>query len=253
MRGVGSLLVLGWLASAAACGSPADSAPERSAREQTRERRRELSDIRDPILRDFSTNWRQLLSQAPELAYPVVVPPRPPRTPPWEPTIMTQCVFSPDAGGIVPQTTISWNEPIRIDDGGGPNPTLRQTAGAAATTVPLRMDLGLYADAFARNHFSTALSPDVTRRFSLPAASGLVTDEAARNRSGAGLFPRLMTFNTETLVARDTNLTFNRYTIVMRDLNQGVSYSIRVSRLSGEQWSDGRLVEFLTPVCPDSF
>jgi hypothetical protein len=254
MRLLALLVLSGCLAAGAACRGKAES---RSAAQIDRDATRvppPVAEIQDPILRDFRTNWRQLINSAPEIALPVRVVDRPPAAQ-WEPIITTQCVFSPDVGGQVPQVTISWNEPIRIVERPG-QPAAAQRPGQtapAAGAPQVRLDLAMFADAFARNQFSSTLSTDVTRRFSLPASSVLATDEEARMRAGPGLFPRLMAFNAETLQDRDTEASFTKYTIVLRDLNQSIPYSIRISRLSQGQWSDGMLVQFLTPVCPNSF
>src|SRR5262245_32476350 len=61
---------------------------------------------KDKIFIDFAKNWRQVISESPELALPVISREKPPAQP-WQPRMLTQCVFSDDAGGLVPQVTLS--------------------------------------------------------------------------------------------------------------------------------------------------
>ena len=209
----------------------------------------------DPIFIDFERNWRQLISSAPELALPVVRPPRPVEDT-WDPLFVAECVFSPDAGRPMPQVTLTWNDPIRS----GPDviqaqrPPAEATAPAqAAQTERLRLDLALHFDGFGRNYYSSALSTAAAQRFNLPSNSGLVQDTAAVMTTGAGLFPKLMSFRAEALQDRDSPQQFVRRTLVLRDLREALTYRIRLSNFVQDAWNEDRQYVFLTPICPNSF
>jgi hypothetical protein len=201
----------------------------------------------DSEFKDFAKNWRRFISTSPEIAAPVVgtVSREPAGA---EPVIDSQCVFSPDAQGLVPQITISWNEPATA----AAPPHGRTEAQAPAQVSRLRFDLGLHYNAFSRNYYSTGLSTEKLQRFSLPSNSALVNNPEAVILTGPGLFPRLMNFNTQIVEDR-SNRRFEKQTIVLRDLNQGISYTMRVSRQAGKQWSAYRQIVFVVPVCPRSF
>src|SRR4051812_45567844 len=67
----------------------------------------------DVIFSDFAKNWRKFVSQTPEIVMPVVALGQR-QGPPWEPVVSNECVFSQDAGGLVPQVTLIWNEPVQV-------------------------------------------------------------------------------------------------------------------------------------------
>jgi hypothetical protein len=201
----------------------------------------------DKIFIDFEKNWRQFISQRPEFTRPVISRPKPDVSEP-EPIVQAECVYSADAGGLVPQVTITWNQAA---------PVVVGVPAAAQRNQPetpeFRLDLGLHQDAFARNYFTSGLSTQKLQRFNLPSNSALINNAEAVLLTGPGLFPKLMDFRTELLRDRDTNRQFDRQTAVIRDLNQGLSYTLRVSHDSNQQWSEERRIVFLTPVCPKSF
>src|SRR6266540_7103346 len=66
---------------------------------------------KDPIFIDFQNNWRKFISPRAELALPVI-PLKKEEQPRvvFEPVITSECVFSQDAGGYVPQVTLMWVE-----------------------------------------------------------------------------------------------------------------------------------------------
>ena len=209
----------------------------------------------DPIFIDFERNWRQMISSAPELALPVVRPPRPVADT-WDPLFVAECVNSPDAGRPMPQVTLTWNDPIRS----GPDviqaqrPPVEPTSPEqAAQTERLRLDLALHFDGFGRNYYSSALSTAAAQRFNLPSNSGLVQDTAAVMTTGPGLFPKLMSFRAEALQDRDTPQQFVRRTLVLRDLKEALTYRIRLSNFVKDAWNEDRQYVFLTPICPNSF
>ncbi len=202
----------------------------------------------DKIFINFEKNWREFISQRPEFTRPVIQRREPPSVPEPEPIIQAECVFSADAGGLVPQVTITWNQ--AASGGVGLRAAAEQNQ---AQTPPVRLDLGLHQDAFTRNYFTSALSTQKLQRFNLPANSALVNNPEAVLLTGPGLFPKLMDFRIEVLQDRDTKRQFDRQTAVIRDLNQGLSYALRVSQASNDQWSEERRFVFLTPVCPTSF
>ncbi len=241
MRGVCSLLLAMSLASLFACSN------QSTRRGVPVVQRPVVPQPQDVLFKDFPKNWRQHIASTPVLKLPVTPPARGEQT--WQPSVISACVFSIDAGGLVPEVNISWNEPIRVTE-----PRLAAAQAQAqgtpnASGAQLRFDLALQQNAFARNYYSTALSTSKLERFALPSNSPMVNDEAAVLQAGPGLFPKLMDFRAEDLQDRDTRQRFNKYTLVMRDLNQGVSYVFRVSRLQRNEWSDPRQLVVLTPVC----
>lgn len=209
----------------------------------------------DPIFIDFEKNWRKFISTAPELTQPVVRPEQPPKEP-WDPVVVAECVFSADAGVLVPQVTITWNEPV----GEGPTipigvrqPREQAPEQQAAAEPRLRVDLAVHHNGFARNYYSTALSTAAQQRFNLPSNSGLVADTEAVMLTGPALFPKLMNFRAEMIQDRDSARQFKRHTLVLRDLSQGLTYTIRLSSPTQGAWTEDRQYAFLTPVCPESF
>jgi len=203
----------------------------------------------DIIFRDFAKSWPQFVNKAPILALPVVTPATPP--PLWQPIVQAECIFSPDAGGEVPQVTLTWNE---VSGSQVTTAAAVSAQVAAPSPAATRFDLTLVHDGFARSYYSTGLGSDKLKRFNLPANSSLAADTAAVLLTGPGLFPKLIDFRTETLRERDTNRPFVRRALVLRDFNPGLTYTIRRSTLVGEQnWDEDGRFAFLTPVCPNSF
>lgn len=209
----------------------------------------------DVVFKDFSNNWRQFISKAPELALPVV--PSPERAPLWQPVVHVQCLYSEDAGGTVPQVTLTWNDwSPPSSSRAGALTGVKTAANAAAPTEPqpaTRFDLTLHHDGFARNYYSSGLSTEQLKRFMLPENSALVQDTAAVMLTGPGLFPKLMEFRTQMLTERNTNRAFAQRTLVLRDLNPGLTYTIRRSTLRQHDWGEDGRSAFLTPICPNSF
>lgn len=203
----------------------------------------------DAVFKDFEKNWRKFISNAPQLAVAVVGTAQPP---PVEPLITSECVFSSEAKGYVPQITISWNEP--------PSPITemrarlrQQTQQAQSEGASMRLDLGVNYDAFARNYYSSILSTDKLQRFSLPSNSALVNNPNTVILTGPGLFPKLMDFRTQPLQDPATNRRFEKQTVVLREVSEGIAYTMRVSQLSGNNWNADRQLVFTAPVCPNSF
>jgi hypothetical protein len=201
----------------------------------------------DPIFIDFGNNWRQFISSTPELALPVI-PSTAPSDEAWEPIVVAECVFSPDAGGLVPQVTLTWNETIvRAPDA----PVEVQPPDSAPATV--RVDLAVHFNGFGRNYYSSVLSTAPLERFKLPSTSALIEDSEAIMLTGPALFPKLLRFSAETIQDRDTARQLRRQTLVLRDLSQGLTYKIRLSSPANGAWHEERQYVFLTPVCPQSF
>src|SRR5208283_3820940 len=113
-------------------------------------------------------------------------------------------------------------------------------------------DLGLVHDAFAGNFFSSALSTENGKRFSLPSDSALIKNPEALLLTGPGLFPKLLDYRAEVLEDRNTNRQFVRQTVVLGELSQGLSYNMRVSRPADDRWNADRQFVFISPVCPNS-
>ncbi len=207
-------------------------------------KRVKLSDSQDQEFKDFSQNWHQFISRSTELTIPVVASTRTEPAAP-EPIIFSACV--PSSGVYVPQVTISWNEsPGQVIE------TKSATAQRQGEAPVRRFDLGLHHDPFTRNFYSSVLSTDKLKRFNLPSNSALVNNPQAVLSAGAGLFPRLMDYKMVVLQDTKTNRQIVRQTVVIRELNPGVSYSMRVSRLVGREWSVDRHFVFVPPVCTNS-
>jgi len=208
----------------------------------------------DPVFKDFSNTWRQFISSSPELALAVAEGGKRETTPP-EPITFSECVFSPDARGYVPQVTITWNEMSeKVTSGPAtPGPAIKASAAVAQQPPLRRFDLGLHHDPFARNFYSSAFSTDQYKRFSLPSNSALVNNPEAVLLTGPGLFPKLMDYKSVSLQDPATNLPFTKQTLVVRELSEGISNTMRVSHLVGNEWTTDREFIFLAPVCPVSF
>jgi hypothetical protein len=202
----------------------------------------------DPVFKDFPKTWRQFISSSPELALAVIPPEKREPAPP-EAITFSECVFSPDAGGYVPQVTISWNEMS--------GQVIEARASSAQRTQTeeqvRRFDLGLHHDPFTRNFYSSIFSGDRLKRFSLPSNSALVNNPEAVLLTGPGLFPKLMDYRAELLQDPATNRQFTKQTVVVRELSEGISNTMRVSHLVGKEWTTEQEFIFLAPVCPVSF
>ena len=180
----------------------------------------------------FERNWRQFISVSPELARPVLEADSQSPEHRWEPRVTSECVVSADAGGLVPQVTLSWNEEQQKEP------------------PALRFDLAILHDGFARNYYSAALATDKLQRFKLPPGSALIKDEEAVLLTGPGLFPKIVDFTVQAIQDRDSGRPLARRTLVLRDLSHGWSYTIRIDCASANAWKEyGRYV-FLTAVCP---
>jgi len=198
------------------------------------------------VFKDFDQNWRQFVSKSPRLAALVVGTVQRGEAAP-EPVITPGCVFSESAKGYVPRIMLSWNEaPVQVVN--------ERSARAQEEQVPeMRIDLGLHHDPFVRNYFSSALSTEVSKRFSLPSNSALLSDPEAVRLTGPGLFPQLMEVRTQLLHDATSNRQFAKNTVVIQELSPGLSYSMRVSRPAGDQWTADQQFVFVSPVCPTSF
>jgi hypothetical protein len=207
----------------------------------------------DIVFKDFDNNWRKFVSEDPKLAQPVVGEIEHREAAP-EPIITPECVYSDTAKGYVPRITVIWNE------AGGQvvnPPSSRvvqvQQPQEAAQPPEMRIDLGLQHDPFTRNYFTSALSTGVSKRFSIPSNSALVSNPEAVRLTGPGLFPQLMSFRTEVLQDAATNRQMARNTVVLQELSEGLSYNMRVSRPTSNQWTTDQQFIFVSPVCPNSF
>jgi hypothetical protein len=204
---------------------------------------------RDPIFIDFEKNWRQFISQRPELALPVVPLKEGEPKPTWEPVVTSECVNSPDAGGYVPQVTLMWNEPVEVVG----SPTSKAQQQRPLDTERMRFDLSVHYRGFARNFYSTALPADKNKRFNLPSNSDLIKNTEAVLLTGPSLFPKLMDFRSDVLRDVTTNREIKKHTLVLRDLSPGLSYTIRLCTLSENNWREEKEFVFMTPICPKDF
>lgn len=237
MNARGRLLFVACLAAAAECRQ-ADRSPRSDRIELTQnvtsERRPQ-----DKIFNDFEKNWRQFISPSAELALPVVAAKD--SREPWEPDVVSECVSSNDAGGLVPQVTLTWTQPAQNTSA---LPLVR--AGAQG----LRFDVALHYDGFARGYFSSIFASNTQQRFMLPSNGAIIKDPEAVLLTGPGLFPKLTDFRVEAVQDREGSRRLERHTVVLRELSPGLTYTIRISRRAGDNWMEMRRSIFLTPVCP---
>jgi hypothetical protein len=210
----------------------------------------------DPVFKDFPQSWRQFISQKPEFAIPVTgAAPKQEATSP-QPTIIPQCVYSPEAQGYVPQVSLTWDEPsgpaVEPPSIAARKPPEKAPNQQEEPSVR-RFDLGLLHDPFGRNLFSSAMSTDKLRRFNLPPNSALVNNQEAVLLTGPGLFPKLMDYRALTVRDSSTNRQFLKQTVVLRELSEGITNKMRVSHLVGREWNTDQHFVFLVPVCPTRF
>jgi hypothetical protein len=229
MRAIPSLLLSVCLMAALACGRTQSKDGERInlAQNVTSDRRPQ-----DKIFTDFENTWRQFISSSADLALPVQRPPDTAKQR-WEPKVTTACVSSADAGGLVPQATFTWNEVL------GPEVNGASQEQPQVETSRLRFDLSVHHDGFARNFYSSALATDKLQRFKLPPNSALINNQEAVLLTGPGMFPKLLDFNIQRI-----------QDLVLRDLNGGLTYTIRLDRRAGSEWTEEGQFVFLTPICP---
>jgi hypothetical protein len=176
----------------------------------------------------FEKNWRQFISASPQLARPVVAARG---GTPWEPHVTSECVFSADAGGAVPQVTIEWSEDQQ-------------------TEPLLRFDLAIVHDGFARNQYTSAIPAAKFDRFLLPRTSALISNQDAVLLTGPGLFPKIVDFKVQPLHDPTTSRMVAVHRLVLRDLSPGLTYTLRIDHESATEWMERGRYSFLTPVCP---
>lgn len=198
---------------------------------------------RDSIFFQFEKNWKKFISPLPELTRPVFVEQQ--EVPTWQPLVITDCVYSQEAGGAVPQVELTWQEPV------------------AQNTV--RFDIALQSQGFERNYYSSVFPVERLKRFSLPLRSELVRDTAALLLTGPAMFPKIVQFSrtairvagTDTLGqpqvrnAKGANAAA-REEVKLRivELGAGLSYKIRKCTFNKESWNATQEVIFNTPICP---
>ena len=217
---------------------------------------------KDPLIADIAKNWRQFITESPELTKPVYVDPKKPPREPWVPVVTPECVFSREAGGRVPQVTLTWNERMRSEVPGVPPPEAKPAAAGGqaradqpvpAETPRLRFDIALHHDGFGRNYYTAILASDKQQRFKIPSNGGLANDAQTVVQTGAVLFPRLVDFRTETFVDPEVRQQFLQHTMVLQELGQGLTYAIRLDTPANDQWNEEKRFAFLTPTCPQGF
>ena len=218
---------------------------------------------KDPIFIDFQNNWKKFVSPSAELALPVIsLKKEEQQQPVWQPVITSQCVFSQDAGGFVPQVTLIWVETPAPQPVPGialarqvqrPLPSPSQQPQQTLDLSKTRFDLAVHFDGFDKNQFTSALAADKDKRFNLPSNSAFISNSDALLLTGPSLFPKVMDFKAEMVRDRDSNREIPRNTLVVRDLSQGLAYTLRLSILGQNQWNEAKRVVFTTPNCPQDF
>jgi hypothetical protein len=218
---------------------------------------------KDPIFIDFQNNWKKFVSPSTQLALPVISPKKEEQPQVvWQPIITSDCVFSQDAGGFVPQVTIIWVETVQAPPNIAlarqvqqplPSPLPSQQPQQTLDLSKTRFDLAVHFDGFDKNQFTSALAADKDKRFNLPSNSAFISNSDALLLTGPSLFPRVMDFKAEMVRDRDSNREVPRNTLVVRDLSQGLAYTLRLSTLGQNQWNEAKRVVFTTPNCPQDF
>lgn len=208
---------------------------------------------KDSLFANFSKFWPTMVSTVPELMLPVRIPDDPddvPESDPWNPRVSSNCVFSEDAGMVVPEVTLSWAEPLR---------NVRKQ--------PMRGDLTIHYQGFQRDLYTSLFPITAQTRFVIPGNSEFVRDTAAVLLSGFSLFPKVGNFavNTQTgtsltpgtseqiAQSTDAGVTYELYSITFRDLSPGLSYTIRLCAFEGEIWQEEKRFVFNTPICKNKF
>lgn len=203
----------------------------------------------DSLFLHFDKNWKKLISQRVELIRPVFMIPEQQQPKQWNPLVTSDCVFSPGAGANVPKINISWVEDIR------------ETGDAQ-----IRVDIALLYKAYENNSYTTVYPPESQKRFIMPQNSALIADTAAVLIAGAALFPKLTHFsqhNLDQITAPSTpqlqdrqdqtKVYYKKYDLVLEELGQGLTYTIRVCRYNGENWTEEKRHIFSTPICTQKF
>lgn len=195
---------------------------------------------RDSVFIDFEKNWTKFISRAPELIRPVM---QRPTGPAWEPVIVTDCVYSQEVGGVVPQVEITWTEP------------------QVQQERIVRFDIALQSQGFERNYYTTAFPMQAPQRFVIPGVSAFIRDTAAMLLTGPAVLPKVTQF-TEMAITGDTSQqvrTFEpagvstallRKTLKIQELGFGLSYKLRMAAFNREVWQPSREIIFTTPICP---
>lgn len=200
----------------------------------------------DSLFIQFDKNWKKLVSQRAELLRPVKFLDLNQVKTPWNPLVISDCVFSPGAGANVPQVDISW-----VED-------LNKTGDA-----PIRVDLALLYRGYENDTYTTVFPVESQKRFNMPLNSKLILDSAAVLIAGVALFPKLTHYSLENLVAATDNTpsvqfqkraeNLKKYHIVLEELGPGLSYKLRVCRFNGEIWQEEKHYVFSTPICTQKF
>ena len=199
---------------------------------------------RDVVFKDFEQNWRQFVSNDPRFSAPVIGEVKRREGVP-EPIVTPACIYSVGAKGYVPRISITWNEV--------PSQGVRVLSTQPTGQAPeMRIDLGLHHDPFTRNYYSSVLSTETAKRFNLPSNSALLKDPEAVRLTGPGLFPQLMEFRYQVLQDAVTHRQFAKSTVVLQELSEGLTYQMRVSHPTGNEWTADQQFVFVTPVCQNA-
>jgi len=196
---------------------------------------------KDSVFLNFDKTWQKFISRTPELMRPVMQQAQQQ----WQPLIISDCVYSQDAGHVVPQVEITWTEP-------------------EVQERTVRFDIALQSQGFERNYYTTAFPVQAPQRFVIPGISAFVTDTAAILLTGPALLPKVIQFSEQRVTSSpsDTGVQVRSFeptggrrglvkkTLKIQELGFGLSYKFRMASFNREAWAPTQEVIFTTPICP---
>lgn len=204
----------------------------------------------DSLFANFAKFWPTLISTKPELSLPVITlgDDDDDREEPWNPRVSSSCIFSEEAGAVLPEVTLTWAERI-----------------GNLERLPRRSDLTVHYLGFQRNLYSTSYPIEPATRFIIPGNSEFIQDTAAVLLTGTTLFPQVRAFDTKISQNQTSTSTgqsesqesypeeYEIYSVTLKDLSPGLSYTIRLCTFSGKEWHEEKSFVFTTPICKNKF
>jgi len=204
----------------------------------------------DSLFANFTKFWPTQVSSLPELTLPVIPLDEKgddvDREEPWNPRVSSACVFSEEAGIVVPEVTLTWAEPVRSE------------------RPARRSDLTVHYQGFQKNLYTTFYPLEPLNRFNIPGNSEFLNDTAAILLTGTTLFPKVRAYDISLALTNQSGATseavddtpsteYEIYSVTLRDLSPGLSYTIRLCELTGESWDETKSFVFTTPICKNKF
>lgn len=195
----------------------------------------------DSVFLHFEKNWKKFISAEQVLVKPVNTD----LQDVWEPSIISDCIYSAEAGIYVPYVEFSWN--------------------SIPTQKRVRFDVALHYQGFQKNYYTTVLTAETEKRFNIPGNSTFLNDSSAVLLTGPALFPKVMKFQQEAIQIQDSALlklnrdsaqqgkqtaSSDKQVLRLTELGSGLSYKIRMCTFDNEVWKCTQEVMFTTPICP---